>query len=47
MNLFLITNVAMEYHTLKKAALLLNVTPGDMADPRGGVRHCVQGRGYY
>ena len=20
---------------------------GDMADPRGGVRHCVQGKGYY
>ena len=20
---------------------------GDMADPRGGVRHCVEGRGYY
>ena len=21
--------------------------PGDMADPRGGVRHCVAGKGYY
>lgn len=21
--------------------------PGDMADPRGGVRHCVAGMGYY
>ena len=20
---------------------------GDMTDPRGGVRHCVQGKGYY
>ncbi|SDL36153.1 Diadenosine tetraphosphate (Ap4A) hydrolase [Salinimicrobium catena] len=20
---------------------------GDMADPRGGVRHCVEGKGYY
>jgi diadenosine tetraphosphate (Ap4A) HIT family hydrolase len=20
---------------------------GDMADPRGGVRHCIEGRGYY
>ena len=21
--------------------------PGDMANPRGGVRHCVAGKGYY
>jgi diadenosine tetraphosphate (Ap4A) HIT family hydrolase len=21
--------------------------PGDMADPRGGIRHCVAGKGYY
>ena len=20
---------------------------GDMQDPRGGIRHCVQGKGYY